>query len=1190
MEFGILGSFQVSGPDGPAQLGGAKRRGLLAYLVVHAGQEVSPDRLVESLWGEESSSGARGTVQTYVSQLRKVLATSDDDAIETRSGGYVLDVPARHVDAARFERLCAQAAAEQDPRRRLEDLEEAMVLWRGPPLAEFAGAEWADLETTRLEALHLQALQQRLDVLLSLGRHAEALPDLERLVGDYPLDERFWAQLMLAYYRAGRQADALQAYQQVRSVLADELGIEPGTELTELEHKVLDQDPALEDASREVAEAWTTVAPSIDVAVPFPVRLAPPRRLVGRASEHTLLESAWKHAATGEQRLVLIAGEPGIGKTALAAQFGAEAGEEGALVLYGRCDEELRASYRPFIEALQPLVGSMPDEALRDHVAEHGADLSRLVPELARRLPEVAQPLDIEADTERYALFDAVVSMFSMATARQPILFVLDDLQWADKSTLMLIRHLVTSAHPLKLLLAVTYRDTELSTSNPLTDLLAVLRPEPRVERIALGGLNDDEVLTLVATEVEEELDDSGAHLAHEISRETGGNPFFVTEVLRHLMESGAVSRQPDRAWPAAVDFEAAGLPDSINEVVGRRVQRLGEDAGRVLTSAAVIGREFDFELLTLVTERSEEDLLDILDAADRAAIVRETPAAPGHYTFAHSLIQHTLYEDLGAMRRQRAHQRVAEALEELCGDDPSERVWELAYHWASATKPAEAEKAIRYARRAAERSLDALAPDEAIRWLEQALDLLDQLPAADDQTRCRLLIGLGVAQRHVGMPESRETLLTAGRLARQTGDHTGLVQAALANTRGQPSFTTRGDAERIEIIEAALSALDTADSPERARLLALLAVELAFSDGWQRRRTLSDEAVHMARRLDDPMSLVRVLNMTFHAVYAPQTLALRTRWAAEATRLSRDIGEPALRWTALSNRMWASVDAGNFEEVDRLIGEQDTITHRLDEPFLRFDAAFLRAIRSIVADTISESDDALERLREVGSAAGIDETDSASGALSFAIASRRGESAETFIDAIDEAAAALPDLPATRSAMAACYCDAGRSQEASALLEAEVHRGFDAVPYDRIWLCTMAHWARVASALKSKSAAETLMDVLLPYREQFLGPHYAFAEGAVSQHLGGLATALGHYKEAERYFDEADHLYDRIGSVFLVNSNKLARGRMHSDRGTRGDMTSVAKLLDEVLAASGSEGYAGLDRQAAALRRDATN
>jgi hypothetical protein len=244
-------------------------------------------------------------------------------------------------------------------------------------------------------------------------------------------------------------------------------------------------------------------------------------------------------------------------------------------------------------------------------------------------------------------------------------------------------------------------------------------------------------------------------------------------------------------------------------------------------------------------------------------------------------------------MRRQRAHQRVAEALEELCGDDPSERVWELAYHWASATKPAEAEKAIRYARRAAERSLDALAPDEAIRWLEQALDLLDQLPAADDQTRCRLLIGLGVAQRHVGMPESRETLLTAGRLARQTGDNTGLVQAALANTRGQPSFTTRGDAERIEIIEAALSALDTADSPERARLLALLAVELAFSDGWQRRRTLSDEAVHMARRLDDPMSLVRVLNMTFHAVYAPQTLALRTRWAAEATRLSRDIGSP---------------------------------------------------------------------------------------------------------------------------------------------------------------------------------------------------------------------------------------------------------------------------------------------------------
>lgn len=828
----------------------------------------------------------------------------------------------------------------------------------------------------------------------------------------------------------------------------------------------------------------------------------------------------------------------------------------------------------------------MPEEALREHVADHGADLSRLLPDVARRLPEVAQPVGIDADTERYALFDAVVGMFSLATARQPVLFVLDDLQWADKSTLMLMRHLLTSGSSLHLLMAVTYRDTELTPSNPLTDFLAVLRPEPRVERVALGGLNDDEVLTLVATEVDEELDDTGTHLAHEISRETGGNPFFVTEVLRHLLESGAVRREADRALAADIDLETAGLPDSVSEVVGRRVQRLGKDAGGVLTSAAVIGREFDFDLLALMTERSEDDLLDILEAADRAAIVRESPASPGRYTFAHSLIQHTLYEDLGAMRRQRAHQRVAEALEELCGDDPSDRVWELAYHWASATKPAEAEKAIRYARRAAERALDALAPDEAIRWLEQALDLLDQLPAADDQTRCRLLIGLGVAQRHVGMPEQRETLLRAGRLAREIGDTTGLVQAALANTRGQPSFLTGADAERIEIIEAALSSLDGGDSSDRARLLEVLAVELASSDSWERRRALCDEAVHMARRLDDPVTLVRVLNMAFHAMYAPQTLMQRTRWAAEATRLSRDVGEPALRWTALSNRMWASVDAGNFEELDRLIGEQDAITHRLDEPFLRFDAAFLRTIRSIVAEPLAGAEDALARFREVGTITGIGETESAWQAMSYAMTNRRGDSTESFVQAVDAAVAEIPDLPATRSALAASCCDIGRSADARRLLEAEEREGFEAIPYDRMWLCTMAHWARVAVAVDAKPAAETLFDLLEPYRDQFLGPHYALAEGAVAHHLGGLATTLGHYKDTERLFDEAHDLYERIGSAYLINAGKLDRAQMHVNRGARGDSTRAEELLDEVLAASASEGYRGLERQATRLRR----
>jgi DNA-binding SARP family transcriptional activator len=244
MEFRILGSFDVVGSAGALHLRGAKRRGLLACLVTHAGQPMSTDQLVEELWGDGGSSGAPRTVQTYVSQLRKLLH-GESARLASRPGGYVLDVDPADIDACRFEQAVTSAGAEPDPAARLAVLDEALELWRGPPLGEFAGAGWADRATARLEALHRQALQRRYDSLLDLDRAGEAVAGLEPLVRAHPLDERLWALLMLALYRSGRQADALSAYQQARRHLVDELGIEPGPELARLEHLILDHDPAL---------------------------------------------------------------------------------------------------------------------------------------------------------------------------------------------------------------------------------------------------------------------------------------------------------------------------------------------------------------------------------------------------------------------------------------------------------------------------------------------------------------------------------------------------------------------------------------------------------------------------------------------------------------------------------------------------------------------------------------------------------------------------------------------------------------------------------------------------------------------------------------------------------------------------------------------------------------------------------
>jgi DNA-binding SARP family transcriptional activator/class 3 adenylate cyclase len=244
MEFRILGSFEVVGSAGFVDVRGSKRRGLLAYLVAHAGQPMSTDRLVEELWGDGAASGAARTVQTYVSQLRKLLH-GEEARLETRPGGYVLEIDRSYVDAVTFQRAVMSAGAEPDPRHRLAALDQALALWRGPPLEEFGGCGWADREAVRLEALHIQALKRRYDALLDLGRAGDAAAELEDQVGAHRLDERFWAQFMLALYRTGRQADALGAYQEARRYLVDELGVEPGPELVDLEHRILEHDPTL---------------------------------------------------------------------------------------------------------------------------------------------------------------------------------------------------------------------------------------------------------------------------------------------------------------------------------------------------------------------------------------------------------------------------------------------------------------------------------------------------------------------------------------------------------------------------------------------------------------------------------------------------------------------------------------------------------------------------------------------------------------------------------------------------------------------------------------------------------------------------------------------------------------------------------------------------------------------------------
>ena len=543
------------------------------------------------------------------------------------------------------------------------------------------------------------------------------------------------------------------------------------------------------------------------------------------------------------------------------------------------------------------------------HIAAHGSELSRLVPGLANRIRDLPPSKATDADTERYLLFEAIVGLFSMLSAQLPVVLVLDDLQWADKGSLHLLRHLVAAEQQTRVLVLGAYRDTELSRTHPLLETLGALRRQQGVSRIELTGLDDTGVISFMEAAAGQTLDADGVDLAHAVHRETDGNPFFLSEVLRHLVETGAIYRDTAGQWVRDDSLESLGLPAGVREVIGARVGRLGASSERVLSFAAVIGRDFDFEVLAEATETREDELLEVLDAARSAALVREMRDAPGHYSFAHALIQHTLYEDLGPTRQARVHRRVAEALEDLSQGRPGRRVGELARHWFKATQPKDLAKAIEYSRQAADAALAALAPGEALRYYSQALDLFAEADDSEPLLDIDLRIGLGTAQRQSGDPAYRETLLEAAGRAARLDDTERLIASVLANDRGFFSALGAIDSEKVAILETTLDRL-SASHPARALVLANLSKELAVGTALERRRTLAEEAVALAEMSGNDATIVRVLNHVAVPLLVPPMLEQSLTRSTEALARAERLGDPALMfWAATVRRIVAACD-----------------------------------------------------------------------------------------------------------------------------------------------------------------------------------------------------------------------------------------------------------------------------------------
>ena len=851
---------------------------------------------------------------------------------------------------------------------------------------------------------------------------------------------------------------------------------------------------------------------------------------VGRERSRALLQAQWRDALGDTPQAAFISGEPGIGKTRLAAEIARVAHDAGAVVLYGRCQEDVGIPYEPWIEALSHYARTGPLPVLRGHVRRHGAELARLVSALAARLPDIPPASSYDEEAARFSFFAAVRDLLEAAGGERPLVLVLDDLHWADRESLVLLRHAVLGEAPRKRLIIGTFRDSDIRAGGALSDLLADLHRADRVERIALAGLEESDVVALLQSVSGHDLDADGLALGGQLALETGGNPFFVREVLRHLRDQGAIGQDSSGRWRLEKGAVALGIPRSVREVVGQRARRLGREAVRALSAAAVIGRSFELELLARVLGEDEHELLDMLESAVSASLLRESAERPGTFTFTHALIEHALYDDISAARRARLHERVALALEELYGDDPGSRIGQLAHHFAAAVRPSAPSKVIEYAARAGRRAIEQLAPAEARRWFERGLEMIPQSPNVDQHMRSELLIGLGEAQRQSGHPDFRRTLLDAADLANRNGDGERIARAVLATSRGFGSVATP-DEELIGLLRAAADAL-AADDPRRARVLALLASELTFTTAVSRRRELVEEALELARQQGDEHTLAFVLLYYVFALWFPETLDERRDACDEMVTAARAAGDPPLLFHAAARRCSTALEAGDIRVADECLGEMTAVIEATPQPILRWRWLYYSATLALLSGQLEQAFALARDSGEVGIAAGERDAQPFRVALQSFIQWEQGQLGGA-VEYLESAIESFPGFTIFGPLHALALCEAGRTDEAAALLETAAADEFRSIPSNALWTTAMLTWSHVAARVEDQDAAAVLYERLEPFADQVAVTPIG-APGAIAHGLGHLAATLG-LDSVDEHFAAAVATHERLRAPLLA-------------------------------------------------------